>query len=692
MGHPGLGLELLGPPPQTDECVRIVLVRQRCFFEKGPDSVQVEQGSPAGEQSHLGAGAWHAPGCWDAEQAHPMEDTDTNPEEVDLDACRLETLIAELGDTLARDRGEQELQPRPPCQEESAQEDEGPAGQGGPPEPDRRSAGPEPDPVHDSPESDATHGASDAPAQGKRRNWQRWRQRQRGRARQCDAAVDELIALRLRLKEEMGAAADALIQAVARVPPGVGSNGVPVPSTACPGKGATGGGGVVPALPEGGRPGVPVPPTACPGLGAKGGGGVVPAWPSGGTGVPVSSSACPGQGAEGGGGRVPALLPTGGQQRTACVEAGVEQRASNEWEGDQRGPPAQEAQIAALDALLAKVMADSGDERAPRGSEAGGQEPMAVGPTGGRQGRQTPPSTTAAMSTGSMLHAVGRCRPCAWFWKTAGCLNGQDCARCHLCPEGELKVRRKAKDKAMRVGALPARQGLNSAAGTGDEAPWGNEAINREHTEATDWVFSKQGHGYEKHCGGMGQDRGEQGLVVTSEGGSSRGRGAAEELACGDVGEDEHTSDKAASQPRGRGPPLPAQGLSLATPRAARGIGVTGRPSETMGPLGEGRGPSAPPSAVLASMTAGSAQHATGRCMPCAWFWKPSGCMNGQACARCHLCPEGELKARRKAKDKALRIGAMPARQGPSSMASSGDEETPRAGRGKGCVGCEAVF
>ena len=67
MGHPGLGLELLGPPPQTDECVRIVLVRQRCFFEKGPDSVQVEQGSPAGEQSHLGAGAWHSPGCWDAE-------------------------------------------------------------------------------------------------------------------------------------------------------------------------------------------------------------------------------------------------------------------------------------------------------------------------------------------------------------------------------------------------------------------------------------------------------------------------------------------------------------------------------------------------------------------------------------------------------------------------------------------------
>ena len=32
-----------------------------------------------------------------------------------------------------------------------------------------------------------------------------------------------------------------------------------------------------------------------------------------------------------------------------------------------------------------------------------------------------------------------------------------------------------------------------------------------------------------------------------------------------------------------------------------------------------------------------------------AWFHKkPSGCINGQACKRCHLCPEGEPKLRKK--------------------------------------------
>jgi len=55
----------------------------------------------------------------------------------------------------------------------------------------------------------------------------------------------------------------------------------------------------------------------------------------------------------------------------------------------------------------------------------------------------------------------------------------------------------------------------------------------------------------------------------------------------------------------------------------------------------------------------GSALHGTGRCNPCAWFWKPSGCQNGANCQYCHLCPEGELKARKKAKVQAIRMGAV---------------------------------
>merc|ERR1711865_331215 len=46
----------------------------------------------------------------------------------------------------------------------------------------------------------------------------------------------------------------------------------------------------------------------------------------------------------------------------------------------------------------------------------------------------------------------------------------------------------------------------------------------------------------------------------------------------------------------------------------------------------------------------GAALHGTGTCKPCAWFWKPQGCSNGQECCHCHACPEGEMKARKNAK------------------------------------------
>jgi len=53
---------------------------------------------------------------------------------------------------------------------------------------------------------------------------------------------------------------------------------------------------------------------------------------------------------------------------------------------------------------------------------------------------------------GSALHAVRQCKPCAWFWKPGGCQNDFDCSYCHLCPEGELKARKKAKAVMSRLG------------------------------------------------------------------------------------------------------------------------------------------------------------------------------------------------------------------------------------------------
>jgi len=44
----------------------------------------------------------------------------------------------------------------------------------------------------------------------------------------------------------------------------------------------------------------------------------------------------------------------------------------------------------------------------------------------------------------------------------------------------------------------------------------------------------------------------------------------------------------------------------------------------------------------------GSAAHFEGWCKPCAFAYE--GCVNGSACEFCHICPPGELKARKRAK------------------------------------------
>jgi len=56
-------------------------------------------------------------------------------------------------------------------------------------------------------------------------------------------------------------------------------------------------------------------------------------------------------------------------------------------------------------------------------------------------------------SPGSVLHGTGHCNPCAWFWKPRGCAVGLKCDYCHLCPEGELKRRKKLKIQEIKSGA-----------------------------------------------------------------------------------------------------------------------------------------------------------------------------------------------------------------------------------------------
>lgn len=55
--------------------------------------------------------------------------------------------------------------------------------------------------------------------------------------------------------------------------------------------------------------------------------------------------------------------------------------------------------------------------------------------------------------------------------------------------------------------------------------------------------------------------------------------------------------------------------------------------------------------------TPGSALHGSGGCEPCAFFWKPRGCAEGFRCDHCHLCPDGELKRRKKEKLAEKKVG-----------------------------------
>jgi len=56
-------------------------------------------------------------------------------------------------------------------------------------------------------------------------------------------------------------------------------------------------------------------------------------------------------------------------------------------------------------------------------------------------------------SAGSVSHASGECKPCAFF-HTVGCTSGVHCEFCHLCDSEERRKRRKAKYEARRAAKL----------------------------------------------------------------------------------------------------------------------------------------------------------------------------------------------------------------------------------------------
>ncbi|CAE6972566.1 unnamed protein product [Symbiodinium sp. CCMP2592] len=192
-------------------------------------------------------------------------------------------------------------------------------------------------------------------------------------------------------------------------------------------------------------------------------------------------------------------------------------------------------------------------------------------------------------SAGSKFHGQGLCKPCAWLWKPQGCLNGTACLHCHLCPKSEVKSRKKLRAKARkaRVPGVP-------------------------------------------------------GVPVAAEDGSISAPGLAPSVL-----------------PLSIPPPpgLPPPGLSLPLPRIEYQPYPDSDPLEELESL-EAQAAPAPPMPFQAEQEAqdslnslssvGSLLHASGRCKPCGWFWKPKGCANGADCLHCHLCTASEARRKKR--------------------------------------------
>lgn len=237
-------------------------------------------------------------------------------------------------------------------------------------------------------------------------------------------------------------------------------------------------------------------------------------------------------------------------------------------------------------------------------------------------------------SHGSALHYSGHCRPCAWFWKPTGCRNGEDCAHCHLCLDGEIRLRKSIRQTLVRMLGIvtPKQQATSNSLRF---MPSDKPVVNSRGSELESTTGSGSDQEWTRSpCSGSEHDLG------------------------GDSDQDE-VAEPAMSHLKSLwsfGPGLPlgeefppglesphGSELSLGD-QFAQDHGLT---SDTVA-----LGPRDPPSSAYSSIVSslGSLLHGSGDCRPCAWFWKPTGCANNQACDFCHLCPQGAAKARKKSR------------------------------------------
>ncbi|CAE8676967.1 unnamed protein product [Polarella glacialis] len=241
-------------------------------------------------------------------------------------------------------------------------------------------------------------------------------------------------------------------------------------------------------------------------------------------------------------------------------------------------------------------------------------------------GLRPPPNTP---SHGSVLHGDGNCRPCAWFWRPNGCENGSDCGHCHVCPEGEIKARKKAKQTIMRLGLATPK--VDARAYDLQDTPQGLFA-------SCMLAARLQEDGVDRASERDDEERDVAAMLAA----------ACSHPTCPSPSEFDSTC------------------VSSGTEFEASSSGtMSERMSEYHGfgmlhfPPGMQYGDQNLGAEAFSIPSEGSAAHGSGTCRPCVWFWKPSGCQNAYDCKYCHICDESELKSRKKSKHTMMRLGLV---------------------------------
>lgn len=247
-------------------------------------------------------------------------------------------------------------------------------------------------------------------------------------------------------------------------------------------------------------------------------------------------------------------------------------------------------------------------------------------------------------SLGSVEHASGSCNPCAWYWKPQGCQNGMNCVRCHLCPKGELKTRRKIKEKHLRAQAKTSTTHKMHIELVSD---------NLTHIANVPCVMENASH-MSKPADASGDD---SSLMSRWE---SQFGDRSEPLPNISVKNTFIQVPKFAPEPPTKSAPgaLLTQRFRIKV-KTNEGEAAVSNTLQAFAPTPDSieavtsTGPSMQcredTSGKEVAPHGGSEAHTLGQCIPCAYFWdKKDGCRIGDKCKFCHLCQKGEIKKRKR--------------------------------------------